>query len=341
MCDGSWQGQTVWNYGAPNSQCANVRCVKDLPLVNSVAVTAQQCVAKAQRDPQCSNIVMHDTDGDQICQCWTNTNPACCGTCKAVDAYFNLNPTPQWHFNIYDTEFPIVSDPTCATGVKSADGNFCCPKSCNVCQNAPLFKVSFQNYTAPAPLNGWAVDSGKLFGSQSNQFPQPLSSNYGWNCDLSAFAGMADPTACQANNYAGTNYHNTWINTQSKNCAGAVPTWTLQVGANATAQFFDVHLLYSGQSFGCTLNGFPAGNAPSNNYQGNIIWSVLAANTTTGTLVFAAPNNCASIDALIVFAPTPNYPGLNCQNLPGTCCPHLVDMPNRPCSTFSPPCRLT
>jgi len=262
-----------------------------------------------------------------------------------VDYIFSNGNDKYWAYNVYSTVAPI-GDPTCATGIKSADGKNCCPTSCGFCQSNPLFQVSFQSASLVAPA-GMAVDTGAVYGVKSGQ-NQTLSSTFGWNCNLAATAADRDPSShFPANNPGSSGYHSTYIQTDFKTCGSAQAQWSLLVGSNGTLVNYDVHVLYSQPNAGlsgCTLNGVPAYDNSHNRLGGSeMAWVVRGLNITTGKITFAGDNQhgCSSISALFVFPPTSTGNGaINCQTLNGACCPHLLAMSERPCASYPPPCSL-
>jgi len=284
--------------------------------------------------------VQHNSDLNSNCQCFLKTNPACCGTCRPIDFIF-----PNYQYNVYSKSLP-VGDPTCATGVKSADLMNCCPATCSFCPSRPIMQVSFQPVAIVPPV-GWAVDNGKTHGLRNNTYNQNLSSTYGWTCDLSSKTFDRDPNSHFApNNPTTSNYHSTGVQTDFTACGSSIPSWDLDVGSNATTLVFEVHTLYSQQNSGltgCTLNGRPNFDAAhSRLFNSDMAWVVRAVNVTTGKITFTGSNNagCNSIAAMMVFSSTMGAPAVDCQTLNGTCCPHFLAMSERPCSSFPPPCAL-
>jgi len=333
-CDGSWiNGRSVWNFATPSPQCAAAKCMKTLNLVGTNVITATQCIAKAKLDPECSEHVMHreQTVNNQKqygCECWTKTNPGCCGVCKPVDFYAD-----NWAVKVYSTATP-EADPTCANGIKSADGAHCCPQSCGQCLGKPVFQVSFRSGTLVAPP-GWAVDNGARYGARTNEFPQPLSSTYGWNCDLTTEVD-------DRNTADGTDFHSTVVRSSYDTCGNVIPEWNLAV-QNTT---YEVHVLYSRpnqQIGGCKLQGqanYDAGFTQLSST--NMAWVARSVNVTTGKITWTAANNafaCPAISALRVY-PSTTTPVVDCRKLDGMCCPQSLEMAARPCSAFSAPCSL-
>jgi len=334
-CDGSWGSQTVWNYPAPNDQCKTARCVKTLTLVGSNAMSAAECIAKAKLEPECGEHVQHRPfvqNVNAVCECWVKTNDACCGTCKPVDYAFS-----NWRYSVYSVVNPI-GDPLCSAGVKSADGAYCCPTKCGTCLSRPVFEVSFQPSTMIAPP-GMAVDSGSLFSTKAQlTYPQPLSSDYGWNCDLTSMAEDRDSSD-------GLNYRSTYVKPDFTTCGSVVPEWSVNVGSNGTLFNYEVHTLHSTRFTsvrGCKLNGRPNFDDFHPDIRDNdMAWVVRAGNSTTGKITWsgATNSNCGGISALRIY-PQMGLPAVDCQTLSGMCCPQFLEMASRPCSSFPAPCSL-
>jgi len=60
-CDGSYDGQTNWNYHNVATQCQNQRCVKTLSVAGANGgVTSDECVQMALDDPECTEWVHRD-----------------------------------------------------------------------------------------------------------------------------------------------------------------------------------------------------------------------------------------------------------------------------------------
>jgi hypothetical protein len=203
-----------------------------------------------------------------------------------------------------------------------------------------VFQVSFQSAATVAPP-GWAVDNGFLFGQKNNTVG--AFDTYGWNCDLSTMADDREVLAQTAKNYVGANYRGTVIRPDINTCGNVIPEWNVVVGSNGTMQVFEVHTLYSRAQTshrGCKLNGvLNFDNGRDRTGGADIIWVVRTVNTTTGKITWSGANNnnCGDIAAMRIYAPTTN-PAVDCQTLKGQCCPQFLDMANRPCSAFPPPC---
>jgi len=335
-CDGQWSGRALWSYHTPSTQCANVKCTKTLAVAGTNEISAEECVAKAKADSDCSEWVMHQGNSaiSRGCECYLKD--PCCGKCVPVDSYFS-----NWQWNVFSTK-KQNGDATCANGVKSADGAYCCSSSCTdasgtpVCMSRPAFQVSFQGVASANPP-GWAVDNGQQLGARTTLgYTSALSSRYGWNCDLSQSSTDFNPDD-------GLNYHSTVIKADSAQCSlGTVPmSWTLEVPSGV----YQVDTLYSqpgSQMRGCKIQGLP--NFERNSLGGSdMAWvsRVVTANNSQIVLSGASNGGCSGYTAVVVYnlttAPTTVTP---CQNLPGMCCPFFYDMENRPCASFEPPCKL-
>jgi hypothetical protein len=196
-------------------------------------------------------------------------------------------------------------------------------------------------YSAPI---GWGVDDGTMKGKKNNTYPQAYDT-YGWTCDRSDMAEDRDPTSQNAKNNNGTNYHSTYIKTDTTATCSGTATWNLDLGANGTEVDIEVHTLYSRQNQGisaCTLNGSPNYD-PGRTRVGNsdMAWVVRALSVTSGTLTWTgSANGCGAIAALQIFPSTAGATAVDCQTLTGQCCPHFLDMGSRPCSTHQPPCSM-
>jgi len=332
-CDGGYNSKTIWNYQTKTGTCLLQKCVKTLFLVGAQDIQADECIAKAKADPECSELVQHQADNGNGqpngCECFIK-DATCCGTCVPVDYDFN-----SWAWSVYTTK-PQVGDPQCLTGVKSADNVYCCSASCKdangvgVCMPAPILQVSFQDAGLVAP-DGWVVDNGYKTGS-------PLGKpTYGWNCDL--HTATEDRSAQD-----GTNYHSTVVKPDTTVCGlGTVPpTWTV----NVPIGFYQVDTLYTKpfQSMrGCKVQGNPNyDNSHSQLGNSDMAWVSRIVNTTDGTINLSGgtSSQCGAYAAVVIWDKTLVPSNTYCQTLPGVCCPLFADMADRPCSAFEPPCKL-
>jgi hypothetical protein len=117
-CDG------VGGFGnAAHHTCGNdtAGCVKALmPIGRTLAsggITVDECNIMASQDTECSNTFSFKKTAPTQCYCYTKK--ACCKTCSR-------RPDAVW-----DTfQVKVTADPTCTTGVKSADGAYCCSAEC-------------------------------------------------------------------------------------------------------------------------------------------------------------------------------------------------------------------
>jgi len=337
-CDGAFASQTIWSYQKPTDACKTHRCVKTLSLIGANGdIRADECIAKAKADPECSEYVQHKGNGlnQNGCECYLKD--ACCGTCVPVDADFR-----NWEWNVYTTK-PQVGDPACARGVKSADGAYCCSASCKdangvaSCMPVPALQVSFQASAMTAP-DGWSVDNGDMAGPRTNLYPAPgtWGTNYGWNCALGL--AVEDRTSDD-----GTNYHSTVVKPDSKICnLGTVsPEWHV---SNVPDGFYQVDTLYTKpfqQMGGCEIQG-----GINFNYKGlgsnDMSWVSRVVNTTNGKISLSGgtDDNCGAYAAVVIYPKAQVQSDTYCQSLPGMCCPLFVDMAHRPCATNDPPCKL-
>jgi hypothetical protein len=235
-CDGAFSGRTIWNYQKVSPVCAAKRCVKTLFLVGAPEIKADECIAKAKADPECSEFVQHRGNGLRMDGCECFLKDPCCGTCVPVDVDFR-----NWEWNVYTTK-PQIGDSTCLKGVKSSDGQYCCSASCvdangvGSCMPVPGLQVSFQAAAMNAP-DGWAVDNGAAFGTRTTPgYTSTLSSSYGWNCDLTL-------TPEDRSSEDGTNYHSTVVKPDTGICnlGTILPEWRVTVPNG----FYQVDTLYS------------------------------------------------------------------------------------------------
>jgi hypothetical protein len=80
----------------------------------------EECQVLASEDSECSNTIVMRGKAPRTCFCYKKDS--CCKTCTRNGA------------TAYGTyELVSTPDPTCATGVKSADNAFCCSASCGGC----------------------------------------------------------------------------------------------------------------------------------------------------------------------------------------------------------------
>jgi len=117
-CDGLGGFTRPLHHTCSNTTVGN--CVKQLIPVGRTAnhdVSLSECDLLAQRDPSCSSKIMRRVSTPLRCYCYTTQ--ACCKECSR---------RPDATFNMY--ELTSTPDPTCATGILSADGRSCCSASC-------------------------------------------------------------------------------------------------------------------------------------------------------------------------------------------------------------------
>jgi len=298
---------------------------------------ADECIAKAKMDPECSEFVQHKGNGVNFNGCECVIKDPCCGVCSAADAFFS-----NWEWNIYTTT-PQVGDPKCARGVLSSDNTYCCSSTCKdasgvgVCMPAPSIQISFQGLASTAP-DGWAVDNGALFGPRTNPgYTSTLSSpSYGWNCDLKQ--STEDRSALD-----GTNFRSTAVIPDNSKCTGTgVLTWSI----NVPNGFYQVDTLYSkpfSPMTGCMIQGIPNYDQTHKQTQfDDMAWVTRVVNTTSGTLTLSGStqSQCSDYAAVVIWDKTTVPSNTYCQSLPGMCCPLFVDMANRPCSSFEAPCQM-
>jgi len=196
----------------------------------------------------------------------------------------------------------------------------------------PALQVKFQA-SQYVPPTGWAVDDGSSFGPRTNIYPSPAGyTQYGWNCN---------PAADTRSNNALGNYHNTFLRMDQGSCSNCNnPSWSVNV-PNGN---YHVETLYSmpWQSMrGCTIALAPDYSTNHKSLQSNDMeWFATDVNTTTGQLTFSGGNGCPAVTAIAIWPETAIPTTTYCQTLPGMCCPLLIDMANRPCTQFDPPCAL-
>jgi len=334
-CDGSYSGATRWYYHKPPPQCGTKRCIKTLFIVGSNTIRADECIAKAKADPECSEWVQHQDNKNNGCECWVKDD-VCCGKCVPADYDFR-----NWEWTIYTTKDQV--DVGCVNGVKSSDNKYCCPKTCvdpngtPVCMPAPGLQVSFQDGAIKAPP-GWAVDTGAKFAVQTGQdYPSSLTNQWGWNCDLTVAQTKGDREPLD-----GTNYHSTYVIPDSSICGlGSVdPTWSVTVPIGN----YQVDTLYTrpfASIRGCEIQGsanYDSSHAQLNNY--DMAWVSRHVNTTDGKLSFSGGQSCGGIAAMLIYDEKSLQSQTYCQNLPDMCCTLFIDMEKRPCASFEPPCKL-
>jgi hypothetical protein len=311
--------------------------VKTLYLVGTSEIHADECIAKAKADPQCSEFVQHRGNGLRFDGCECVIKDECCGSCVPVDVDFG-----NWEWNVYTTK-KEMGDPLCTKGVKSKDGAYCCSASCKdangvaSCMPVPGLQISFQDDAMNSP-EGWAVDNGARFGARLNPgYTSAFSSaQYGWNCDLR--------TATEDRfSQDGTNYHSTMIRPDTAICAlGTVPPeWSILL----TPGFYQVDTLYTKQNqqmTGCKIQGVPNFDASHSRLGfSDIDWVSRLVNTTDGKIALSGGGGgCGAYAAVVIYAKDTLQSDTYCQNLPGMCCPLFLDMANRPCSSFDPPCKM-
>lgn len=134
-CDGqpTFSRPSHHTCGNSTAQCTKIM----VPLGRlgaNTAVTMDECAIMVARDPECSDTFSFRKT---VASCFCYTKKECCKTCSrredsTWDTYTITKSTP---------------DPTCATGVPSADGLACCSASCGAgnCRNttAPVDPVGF------------------------------------------------------------------------------------------------------------------------------------------------------------------------------------------------------
>jgi hypothetical protein len=200
----------------------------------------------------------------------------------------------------------------------------------------PGLQVSFQDAAMVAP-DGWTVDNGKVFGVRppTPGYSSTLSTSWGWNCDFSLASNIKDRDTSD-----GTNFHSTSVRPEvSTACAN--PEWSVQVPNG----FYQVDTLYSQpwqQMRACKIQGvnnFEASKASL--VDGDMAWVSRLVNTTNSKLVLTggAPG-CDGYAAVVIYPKETVPSNTYCQSLPGMCCPLFIDMQNRPCSAYEPPCKL-
>jgi hypothetical protein len=303
-----------------------VRCTKELFLVGSRTFSAEQCIAKAATDADCSGVVQQMPGNQGFCECWLKHS--CCGECKPVDFWQSAYDT-----TVYATKEPAAADLNCATGVRSSDDAHCCPASCgSKCLPRPLFQVSFQSPAQQAPL-GWAKDSGATFGVRTNDYPQPGFDTYGWNCTNALGADAFDREPDDD-----PDYHSSSIRANRMTCGG-LPKWEVAI-ANGN---YEVHVLHSiayRRYSDCELEGVANTGGDTSLDDDDMLWLFKTVNVLDGRLTWsgASDNDCEGIAALRIYALEGTVS--DCRRLPGVCCPQFVSMAERPCTLFAPPCSL-
>lgn len=128
-CDGytTYFKQSHYNSSCANSTICLVQLVPDGRPVGE-PTTLDECAILAARSPDCSNRYMHYRP-TQKCYCYSS-NP-CCKSCSR---------RPDQHSSVY--EVVATPDPTCATGILSAEKTVCCGAECGSCVSS--------NYTIDA-----------------------------------------------------------------------------------------------------------------------------------------------------------------------------------------------
>jgi len=135
-------------------------------------------------------------------------------------------------------------------------------------------------------------------------------------------------------------YHKTYLKLDNPTC-GQTPQWTVDVPPGV----YQVDTLYAAQfqsMWGCSLQGQPAYEPGYRNTGfSDMSWVSMRVNTT-GQIQFQGGNakGCSSISALVIYPVSTLVSTTYCQTLEGMCCPLFVDMANRPCSSFQPPCMM-
>jgi len=349
-CDGSYDGKTIWNFHNVSSACAKKRCVKTLSLVGVNDIRADECIAKARADPECSEFVQYQ--GNVKLNWWEQTGcecfvkDSCCGTCVPADADFR-----NWEWNIYSTktQTQTTGDPACANGVKSLDGVYCCSASCKdkngvaSCMPRPALQVSFQSSAMNAP-DGWGVDNGLKYGNRTTPGYTSTLSEYGWNCD-----GLSQSSAKDFETADGTNYHSTYIEPDSKICVTpttVLPTWTVKV-PNGDYQVDTLYAKPWQWMTGCTIQDSKTPNYDAISHERifsyNMAWVSRTVTATSGQISLIGGTNwpqCGSYSAVVIYPKSSVPSNTYCQSLPGMCCPLFIDMENRPCSRFEAPCKI-
>jgi len=92
----------------------------------------EECVLLAQRDPECqpiaslNDVATAEEGGSYYCTCWRNDE--CCGRCTPTSW------AQDWHTFVSENVDPNSAqpDPSCDTGLVSANGEGCCPSYCQV-----------------------------------------------------------------------------------------------------------------------------------------------------------------------------------------------------------------
>jgi hypothetical protein len=122
-CDGVASFPQGFMFRVTHNTCSNEtrpNCTKQLwPIGRNLNsnVTLDECRAMVAKDKNCSNYYNYRVSPPYRCYCFTNQE--CCLNCsRKVDPLF------------VTYEMKTTADPTCATGVLSADGSFCCSASC-------------------------------------------------------------------------------------------------------------------------------------------------------------------------------------------------------------------
>jgi hypothetical protein len=294
-------------------------------------ISADECIAKAKADIACSEYVQHRSKSRaNACECFIKDE--CCGTCVPVDTNFS-----HWEWNIYTTK--SQTNLNCANGVKSSDNKYCCSATCKdangvgLCMPAPALQVNFLDDSMNL-TEGWASDHGAVFGVRTNPGYTTPYTSYGWNCDLR----LATEDRSSEDE---TNYHSTVVRPDSGRCAGAVPKWRVAV---PDGQQYQVDTLYSKRFSsirGCKIQG-ENNTDKSGLGDDDVHWSSRLVTATNGEIALTGGTNeqCAAYAAVLIYPKTTVPSDSYCQGLPGMCCPLFVDMENRPCSQFEPPCKL-
>jgi len=337
-CDGDFNQKTVWNYRTVTPACSTKKCVKQIKLVGANDIMPDECIAMASADPECSEFVMHRGNGANMnapaCSCYIKD--PCCGTCVPVDVAFS-----NWEWNIYSTNTPR-GDPTCARGVASSDNKYCCSSTCKdpngvgSCMPKAGLQLTFQGLASVAN-DGWGVDNGQLLGprtvAQTAGFT--LSSTYGWNCDLTQTTTTGDRSALD-----GINYHSTYVIPDSNTCT-KTPVWTVNVpvGPYQVDTFYD----RPNQPIrGCKIQGLSNVDNRTTLGGDDITWVSRTVTADAGTIALSGgtSDGCSNVAAVVIYPKASVQSDTYCQKLPGMCCPLFVDMENRPCATFDPPCKM-
>jgi hypothetical protein len=344
-CDGFYESRTIWRYQQQTPECSTVKCVKTLSMAGATAIEADECLAKARADPQCSDVVMHRGNGQsRACECYIKAEvEPCCGTCSPVDADFQTSRAGKFsEWNIFSVASP-KPDPNCTRGVKSADGAYCCSESCKdangvgLCMPKPALQISFQDSALVAP-DGWGVDNGLLFGTRTTPgYSSNLSTNWGWSC----LSNVASVNYRDRDPEDGTNFHGTTVRPGSTSCPN--PEWSVEVLPGD----YHVDTLYSDPNQnlrGCKIQG-------ANNFEptklnlgsSDMAWvsRVVTVNATGKISLTGGPTtNCGGYSAVVIYPKNLVPSDTSCQALPGMCCPLFVDMEHRPCTNYEAPCKL-